>query len=101
MKRRDERKMYKGKDTGSTHDYNLITVSIFFALLVYAFTSSRALCHLYISPSSSFFAPVNAGILVKIYQRRRLHTWNVHVLRDAQTVLSLAGHSDFEKRRRG
>jgi hypothetical protein len=38
------REIYRGKDTGGTHAYNLITVYIF-ARRIYALTSSRALCH--------------------------------------------------------
>jgi hypothetical protein len=48
------------------------------------------------------FPPVHAGILVKIYQIRRLHTSNMLVLRSCTNREFLgAGHSDFEKGRRG
>ena len=91
MKRRDERRMYKGKDTCSTHAYNLITVSIVFAIVISAVERVDA-CPLL----SVHFAMrggiecryfVNAGILVKIYQIRRLHTSNM-CSRHAQTVSS-------------
>ena len=49
-----DRKIYRRNDTGGTHAYNLITVYIFFALRIYAFTSLRALCHHHVHFACAF-----------------------------------------------